>query len=105
MPSKLEAQLAYQLKATGIPFVCEFRAIPGRRFRWDFLVDPGILIEVQGGIYLGQSGHTSGKGVERDAEKINLATLAGYRTLQLTASTIRDGRGLAWIQTLRETKP
>lgn len=56
-----------------------------------------VLIEVQGGIWV-KGGHSTGTGITRDAEKNNLAVLAGYRTLIVTSEHIKSGQALKWIQ-------
>ena len=97
--SHLEVMLDDQLCLAGItPEDTEFFAIPGRRFRWDFAwPSKKLLVEVQGAIWV-KGGHSTGTGITRDAEKLNLATLAGWRTLIVTAEHIKDGKALAWIQ-------
>jgi len=98
--SHLEDKLGDQMVAARIEHEKEVMVIPGRRFRWDFRVGPPskkLLVEVQGAIWV-KGGHSTGTGISRDAEKLNLATLAGWRTLVLTAEMIKDGRGLRWIQ-------
>lgn len=54
-----------------------------RRFAWDFAFPTSrLLIDVEGGFYAkGRSAH-SGASIERDLEKGNIATCAGYRTLR-----------------------
>ena len=94
--SELEDTLAFQLTAAGVPFERQFKAIPGRRFRWDFRVGQ-YLIEVQGGIWR-KGGHTTGTGITRDCNKANLAALAGWRTLFITAGMIDSGEALRVIQ-------
>ena len=98
--SDLQRELAFQLKLAQIPFEPEFKAVPGRRLRWDFRIcsaAPGLLVEVQGGIWK-VGGHSTGKGITRDMAKLNLATIAGYRCLQVGAEHIRSGQALRWIQ-------
>lgn len=98
--SDLEDQLAFQLRAAKIPFGREYKAIIGRRFKWDFMVpgvNGGFLIEVQGGIWT-KGGHSTGKGITRDCEKLNLATLSGFRCLAVTKEHIESGQALMWIQ-------
>jgi len=103
MTSHLEQALAFQFRLAGLPIpIQEYKAIPGRRFRWDFafLGKPGesvLLIEIQGGIWK-PGGHSSGIGITRDCEKLNLATLAGYRCLAVTKEHIESGQALKWIQ-------
>jgi very-short-patch-repair endonuclease len=60
--------------------------VPGRRFIYDFYVpDAGVLIECNGGVWArGQSGHSSGTGIQRDAEKTNAAQINGYAIFVFT---------------------
>lgn len=105
MPSTLERALAFQIRAKGLPKpVTEFLAIPGRRYRWDFCWQPQkLLLEVQGGIWGkhgkgGASAHSGGVAANRDAEKMNLAVLAGWRVLHVTGDQIASGEAIRWIE-------
>lgn len=95
--SDLESTLAFQLRALEIPFEQQVKAIPGRRYTWDFLVSD-LLIEVQGGIWRAKGAHNTGKAIMRDCEKLNLATLAGYRVLSFTADMVNSGEAVAIIE-------
>lgn len=97
--SPLEETLSFQIRAAGLPEpLREYRIIPDRRFRWDYCFRAQRLaVEVQGGFWI-KGGHSTGIGLERDAEKLNLATLAGWRTLYATKKTIESGQALVWIQ-------
>ena len=98
--SALEAELALQIKALGLPEpIREYQAIKGRKFRFDFAwtaPNHRLLVEVQGGIWQ-KSGHTSGRGVTRDMEKLNLAQLAGWRVMQFSRGMIESGEALDMI--------
>lgn len=96
MTSDLETLLAFQMKAIGIPFTPQFQAIPGRQFRFDFKVGR-ILVEVNGGIWQ-KGGHSTGRGISRDYEKNNLATMEGYKVLTFTADTIHSGEAVNMIE-------
>ena len=99
--ANLENILAFQIRAAGLPTPKrEFRAINGRRFRWDFAwIEHRLLLEVQGGTFSsGKMGHNSGLGLHRDMEKANLATLAGWRVLAVAERHIKTGKALQWIQ-------
>lgn len=90
--------MSSQLKMAKIPFMIEFKAVPSRRFKWDFaLVDVKLLIEVQGGVWI-NGGHNTGTGVTRDCEKLNLATLEGYHCMNFTGDMIKSGKALRWVQ-------
>lgn len=97
--SDLEEQLLLQIRAAGLPEPeREVRIIPGRLFRADFLYrEQGLWIDVQGGQWIGGH-HGRGSGVEGDAEKICLASIAGLRPLIVTTSMIRSGKALALIE-------
>jgi hypothetical protein len=55
-----------------------------RKFRADFMVNPNILIEVNGGQFVNGRHNRGGKGYERDLEKGNLAQKCGYKFYQFT---------------------
>ena len=58
--------------------------VPGRRYAYDFGYG-SCLFEINGGIHArGRSGHSSGAGIMRDADKVNRAQLAGYYIFVLT---------------------
>lgn len=99
--SKLEDTLFMQIKLAQLPMpVREFRAIKGRRFKWDFAWEEHrLLVEVQGGTFMpGKSAHSSGVGVNRDCEKANLATLNGWRILSFDSKQVKSGQALRWLQ-------
>ena len=98
MQSDVEAVLAYQLRAVGISFDAQYRAIPGRKFTWDFRIG-SLLIECQGGTWSRtRSGHSTGSGIKRDCEKMNLATEYGYHTLAFTTDMITSGDAVKVIE-------
>jgi hypothetical protein len=54
---------------------------------------------VQGGVWnFGKSGHTTGTGITRDAEKCSLAAANGFRVIQATTAQVRDGSAIEWIK-------
>lgn len=65
--------------------------IPGRRFVFDFAyIEAQLVIEIHGQIWrLG--GHTSGRGLSRDAVKLDEATALGWRYLVFTPEMITSG--------------
>lgn len=101
-----ERALAFALRAAGIPFLREYKAVPGRKFRYDFMVLPDLLIEVQGGVWStrngdGVQGHNSGSGITRDCEKICEGVGAGFRVLCVTPEHVKSGQVLRWIEAAR----
>lgn len=102
--SNAERLLELHLKAEKIHFVREVKCIPDREFRFDFRcrnldTHEALLVEVQGGVWMkGRSAHSSGSGLTRDAEKISLAAVEGYRTIIVTPAHIKSGQAVAWIK-------
>ena len=104
MTSALEETLAFQLTALGIPFVREYKAVPGRKFPFDFAFpEARLLVEVQGGTYT-VGAHSTGTGLARDYEKINLAQLHGWRCLQFDGKAVKSGEAAKTIQEALEAK-
>lgn len=110
--SHLEDTLAAHIKLLGLPEpIREYAAIPGRRFRWDFAWPQfRLLLEVQGGTWGkggkgGPSAHSGGLAASRDCEKGNLATCAGWRTLNVTTDQIRKGEAVRFLQAFFNHEP
>ena len=97
--SHLEEKLAEQIRAANLPEpVREYRAIPTRRFRWDFAwPERMILLEVQGAVWV-KGKHSPGVGITRDCEKATLAALAGFRCLAVTGNHVTSGQAIQWVQ-------
>lgn len=94
----IEDAFAFQLTAHGIAYEREYHAIPGRRYRWDFRVGD-ILIEIQGGTWSPKrTGHSTGAGIKRDCEKLNIATLNGWRTLNFTSDMVTSGEAVLKVK-------
>jgi very-short-patch-repair endonuclease len=71
-----------------IELEAEFRLIPSRRFRFDYVHhESRIAIEINGGTF-NRMGHSSPSGIKRDYEKLNLAHAMGWRVFQLTSEMI-----------------
>lgn len=98
-----EDLLAMQLAAAGQYTVTrQYRYAPPRQLRADFLVevnsyDHGLLVEVQGGVYTRQA-HGSVTGVLADIDRLNAATIAGYRMLRVTPQMIDSGEAMNLIE-------
>lgn len=77
---------------------------PPKPMEWDRVWrEQKLLIEIQGGIFArGKSGH-KGAGAERDYEKLNLATIAGYRTLYCSPNDLTTWeKGAAFVELIRK---
>ena len=95
--SKGEQALAAQLQAAGVSFEREQLLIPGRRFRFDFVITGSdLVIEVEGGTWSGGR-HTSGVGFRSDCFKYNKALELGYRVLRYTTDMVTKGEAIAQV--------
>lgn len=70
-----------------------------RKFRADFLC-PNIklIIEVNGGQFVGGRHTRGGKGYENDLTKLNLAQVNGYRIIQFTYQMLQRGEHLKTLK-------
>lgn len=77
----------------------QVKPIPNRRFRLDFAhVDSLVGIEISGGIWH-KGGHSSGRGLMRDYEKMNLSQMHGWIVFQLSSEQITT----AWCKCIEAT--
>jgi hypothetical protein len=99
--SYLEKRLAKLIAAAPeIPApVQEFRAIPARRYRWDFAwPEHRLLLEVNGGAWMKSSySHKSGPQIVRDYTKNNLAVAAGWKILYCESSMISKKKIIEYL--------
>lgn len=71
------------------PVVAEHRFLEDRKFRADWAIpEIKLLIEFDGVVH-----HTGVTGAWRDAEKSNLAQIAGWMMIRVNARSLRDGSG------------
>lgn len=62
---------------------------PDHRKRFDFVIpDYMIAIEIQGGTWMGKSGHNTGTGIARDSIKGNLAREIGWVVMTFTSDML-----------------
>lgn len=94
----LEDEFAFQLTASGIEFERQYKAIPDRRFKFDFYIKPVLLCEIQGGVFQYQPSHASAGGIRRDAEKSNLAQINGFIVLHFTSDMVKSGEALRMVE-------
>jgi len=97
--SDLEAAMAFQLDAAGLPrYVREYRFCQ-RRWRADFAFIPQrILVEVEG------FGHHKLNRYHGDIEKYNHAAILGWAVIRVTGAMVKDGRALAVVEQALEAK-
>ena len=79
----------------------EQRIIPGRRFKFDYVHLPSkTAIEIHGGTFgRSRTAHSSGAGLDRDYEKMNLAQIHGYVVFQLSCKMITP----EWLEKIHGT--
>ncbi len=98
-----EDDLAFALEALGLDAGMErqfFYARPDRQFRADLAwPDKRLLCEVVGGIFTGQA-HGSISGVLKDIDRLNTATLRGWRMIRVTPQQVKDGFAVHLIERL-----
>lgn len=77
----------------------EVRLIPERRYRFDYAhMESKVAIELNGQTWrLG--GHSSGSGLQRDYEKLNLAQSLGWCVFQLSSQMITED----WLSKIAAT--
>lgn len=94
--SKLEDLFAAQLSANRIGFKREHRILDSRRFRADFLIYPGLLVEING---QGPQGRHGGfHQAASDAEKLSACACLGWRVVVATGPQVRSGEALRWVR-------
>ena len=77
----------------------EVRLIEGRRFKYDYVSIAGsCCVEINGQIWQ-VGGHSTGKGLMRDYEKLNLAQSLGYCVFQLSSEMITE----EWLTLIANT--
>jgi len=87
-----------QLKEAGLNYKREFKALPHRKFSWDFaIIECNLLIEIHGGIWIG-GGHSTGMGIKRDCIKLNLGCLAGFHQFNFIPEMVRSGEALEIVK-------
>lgn len=101
MISNLEAEFdsLWESLYPNIDLETEVALIPNRRFRFDYAHPQSrVAIEINGGIWsIGK--HSTGKGLMRDYEKLNLAQALGWVVFQLSGDMINA----EWLRAIATT--
>lgn len=94
----------FQCRALRLP---EFRqqfqfakAAFNRKWQADFYFEHyQVLVEINGGIWMGGKGaHSRPGNIQRDMEKLNAATLLGLWSLEFTTKEVTNGTAVAFTQ-------
>lgn len=93
--------LLFQCQAMGLPTpTVEHRFHKVRRWCFDLAwLDQRVALEVDGGIWTGGR-HVRPLGYRKDVEKLNHATLAGWRVLRAVPEQVKSGEALGWVRQL-----
>ena len=93
-PSEIEELLALQIEQAGLPEPKrEYHHLRGSKHRLDFCwPDRMCGVEVQGNV------HRIRERFEADITKRAQGLLQGWRILEVSGKTIRDGRAIEWIK-------
>jgi very-short-patch-repair endonuclease len=98
--------LERDIKAVGIPTPeKEFRWHPTAGYRADYAwPEIRAMIEVDGGTWKyrhgGLSGHTTGKGYERDRIRDCEAMIHGWKVMRVTPSMVERGEAIKYIKAI-----
>ena len=106
--SRLEETFLIQLRASYGPALPnpdpaffwqrEWQFDAKRRWRFDFCWPSRMVaVELEGGVYSGGR-HVRGRGFENDCEKMNAASLAGWKLGRFTSRMVDNGEALAWLR-------
>lgn len=90
--------LEKHLSELGLKFVKEFAFALPRRWRFDYVLNNGLVaIEIDGGIWT-RGRHTRGAGFLGDLEKMREATVRGWRVYRFATNEVLDGTAKTFIQ-------
>lgn len=106
--SEGEEALALHVRAYGLPEPeRQYRFHPERRWRFDFAwPELKLAVEVDGVLWGEQGGHQRPDDYADDCEKLNEATLLGWRVLRFTPAQVLAGDAVLVVQrALREVAP
>ena len=89
------------LRSVGLPApVREHRFHPVRRWRFDYAwPEQRVALEVDGGVWTGGR-HTRGAGFIKDMEKLNAATVAGWRVVRVVPSKLCASATVGMLESL-----
>lgn len=86
-----EALFDAACQSHGLPVpVREYRFHPTRKWRFDFLFDCNVAVEVQGGLFSGGR-HVRGAALLQEYDKINSAQIMGFIVLMVTPQQVENG--------------
>ena len=100
-PSKATNTLLRHCELSGVPMpVLEYRFHPTRKWRFDAawpLSGHMVALEIDGGAWV-NGRHNRPQGFIADCEKLNEATILGWRVIRVTTQQVENGKALALVQ-------
>jgi very-short-patch-repair endonuclease len=98
--------MLWMLRVEGLlPVKTEYRFHPKRKWRFDIAYpEHKLAIELEGGIYTGGR-HVTGRGFAGDLEKMNQATLLGWRVLRFTREDVDSGEAVNLVRRALARRP
>lgn len=98
-PKDFSGLLAAQIRAVGMMAPQrEVRFHPVRKWRFDLAwPELKVAVEVHGAVFSGGR-HTRGDGFTKDREKINAASLLGWRVFEVTTKWVQSGQALEVVK-------
>lgn len=100
-----DAFMMFVEQQLGLEVWPEFYFSTERLYRFDYTIPKHkIAIEQEGGIWMkGNSGHSSGTGIQRDMEKSNLAQSQGWVVLRRTPDQMITSETIEMLKSLIKT--
>lgn len=84
--------------ANGCPIpVSEYKFDAYRKWKFDYLFDGWLALEVQGGNWI-HGHHTRASALDDEYEKVNAAAAAGYTVIFCTPEDIQTGKAFEYIR-------
>jgi hypothetical protein len=95
--------------AHGLPVpVQEFEFHPTRRWRFDFLFEGWLALEIEGNVWAsvngGKSRHFHGQGIIDDMTKYNEAAILGFTVLRCTTADVESGAAFELVRRALESR-
>lgn len=90
---KWEDVFADQLTSRGIDFVRQAQPCYARRWRVDFLLSSGVIVEIEGGVW-NRGRHNRPDGFIADSRKYNKLTSLGYIIYRFVPEDVESGAAI-----------
>lgn len=90
---------AIHMKELGLRYAAEQEVIPGRKFRWDFVIWHPLRERAWFGVEIdGYFKGRHGAGWGSDNEKMRLATVNGWKFLRFSTKEVKSGSAKQFIK-------